>query len=56
MIGGVINLYLKYDNNSDKDKFNPSVYGYFLREFDFQPKNAILIIKDNRNKIIEKKI
>ena len=61
MTGGVVNLYLKYDNNTknynpDKDKFNPSVYGYSLREFDFQPKNGILIISDNRNKIVEKKI
>ena len=61
MTGGVVNLYLKYDNNTknynpDKDKFNPCVYGYSLREFDFQPKNGILIISDNRNKIVEKKI
>lgn len=61
MTGGSINLYLKYDNNSknynpDKDKFNPSSCGYSLREFDFQPQKGILIIKDNRNKIIEKKI
>ena len=61
MTGGSINLYLKYDKNSknynpDKDKFNPSSCGYSLREFDFQPQKGILIIKDNRNKIIEKKI
>ena len=61
MTSGVINLYLKYDNNAknynpDKGKFNPSIYGYSLREFDFQPQIGLLLIKDNRNKIIEKKI
>ena len=61
MTSGVINLYLKYDNNTKnfnpgKDKFNPTIYGYSLREFDFQPQIGILLIKDNRNKIIEKKI
>ena len=61
MTSGVINLYLKYDNNTknynpDKCKFNPSIYGYSLREFDFQSQIGVLFIKDNRNKIIEKKI
>ena len=61
MTSGIINLYLKYDNNMknfnpSKDKFNPMVYGYSLREFEFQPENGIMLIKDLRNKIIEKKI
>ena len=61
MTSCVINLYLKYDNNTknfnpDKCKFNPSIYGYSLREFNFQPQIGVLLIKDNRNKIIEKKI
>ena len=61
MTSGIINLYLKYDNNMKnfnpaKDKFNPAVYGYSLREFEFQPENGIMLIKDLRNKIIEKKI
>ena len=61
MTSGIINLYLKYDNNMKnfnpaKDKFSPMVYGYSLREFEFQSENGILLIKDLRNKIIEKKI
>ena len=61
MTSGVINVYLKYENNTknynpDKDKFLPSIYGYSLREFEFIPQNNILLIKDMRNKIIEKKI
>ena len=60
MTSGVINIYLKYDNNTknytpNKDKFSPSIYGYSLREFEFIPQNSILLIKDMRNKIIEKK-
>ena len=61
MTCGVINVYLKYDNNTknynpEKDKFSPSIFGYSLREFEFIPQNSILLIKDMRNKIIEKKI
>ena len=61
MTSGVVNLYLKYDNNTknfnpEKDKFSPSVFGYSLREFEFIPKNGDLLIKDMRNKITEKKI
>ena len=61
MTCGVINVYLKYDNNTknynpEKDKFSPTTYGYSLREFEFIPQNSILLIKDMRNKIIEKKI
>ena len=61
MTRGVVNLYLKYDNNTknynpDKDKFNPSIYGYSLKEFEFHPENGIMTIKDMRNKIIEKRI
>ena len=61
MTSGVINLYLKYDNNTknynpEKDKFSPSIFGYSLREFEFISQNNILLIKDMRNKIIEKKI
>ena len=61
MTSGIINLYLKYDDNTknynpEKDKFNPTTYGYSLREFEFQPQNGTLLIKDLRNKIVEKKI
>ena len=61
MTSGIVNLYLKYDNNTknfnpEKDKFSPSVFGYSLREFEFIPKNGVLLIKDMRNKITEKKI
>ena len=61
MTTGVVNLYLKYDNNAknfnpEKDKFSPSIFGYSLREFEFIPQNGILYIKDMRNKITEKKI
>ena len=61
MTCGTVNLYLKYDNNTknynpDKDKFSPIIFGYSQREFDFHPENSILLIKDMRNKIIEKKI
>ena len=47
MTSGIINLYLKYDNNMKnfnpaKDKFNPAVYGYSLREFEFQPENGMM--------------
>ena len=61
MTSGIVNLYLKYDNNTknfnpEKDKFAPSVYGYSLREFEFQPKNGVLLIKDTRNRLTEKKI
>jgi DNA repair exonuclease SbcCD ATPase subunit len=61
MTSGVVNLYLKYDNNTknynpEKDNFSPSVFGYSLREFEFIPKNGVLLIKDMRNKITEKKI
>ena len=61
MTCGVVNLYLKYDNNTrnfnpEKDKFNPSIFGYALKEFDFQPEKGVLLIKDMRNKIIEKRI
>ena len=61
MTTGTVNLYLKYDNNTknfnpDKDKFNPTIYGYSQREFDFHPENNILLIRDMRNKITEKKI
>ena len=61
MTSGVVNLYLKYDNNTknynpEKDKFSPSLFGYSLREFEFIPKNNVLLIKDMRNKITEKKI
>ena len=61
MTTGIVNLYLKYDNNTknfnpEKDKFSPSIFGYSLREFEFIPQNGILLIKDIRNKITEKKI
>ena len=61
MTCGNINLYLKYDKNArnfnpDKDRFNPNIHGYSLREFDFQPEYGIMLIKDKRNKITEKKI
>ena len=60
MTTGIVNLYLKYDNNTknfnpEKDKFSPSIFGYSLREFEFIPQNGILLIKDIRNKITEKK-
>ena len=47
MTSGVVNLYLKYDNNTknfnpEKDKFSPSVFGYSLREFEFIPKNGVI--------------
>ena len=61
MTCGVVNLYLKYDNNTrnfnpDKDRFNPSIFGYSFKEFEFQPDNEMMIIKDIRNNIIEKKV
>ena len=61
MTCGTINLYLKYDNNTknfnpDKDKFIPTRFGYSQREFEFTPENGILLIRDTRNKIVEKKI
>ena len=61
MTSGVVNLYLKYDNNAknfnpEKDNFSPSVFGYSLREFEFIPQNNILYIRDMRNKNIAKKI
>ena len=61
MTCGTINLYLKYDNNTknynpDKDKFVPTRFGYSQREFEFNPENGILLIRDMRNKIVEKKI
>ena len=61
MTSGVVNLYLKYDNNTrnfnpDKDRFNPSIFGYSFKEFEFQPDNEMMIIKDIRNNIIEKKV
>ena len=61
MTKGEVNLYLKYDNNAknynpDKDKFNPSIYGYSFKEFEFDSENDIMLIKDMRNKIIEKRI
>ena len=61
MTSGIINLYLKYDNNTknfnpDKDKFIPTRFGYSQREFEFSPENGVLLIRDTRNKIVEKKI
>jgi len=60
MTSGIIYLYLKYDDNTKnynpkKDKFNLTTYGYSLREFEFHPENGTLLIKDLRNKIVEKK-
>ena len=61
MTSGIINLYLKYDNNTknfnpDKDKFIPTRFGYSQREFEFSPENGVLLIRDTRNKIVEKKV
>ena len=62
MTDGTINLYLKYDDNTQnynpiKDsKFIPNKYGYSPREFNFDSQSQILYIKDTRNNIIEKKI
>ena len=61
MTSGTINLYLKYDSNTknfnpDKDKFIPTRFGYSQREFEFSPENGVLLIRDTRNKIVEKKI
>ena len=61
MTEGVINLYLKYDDNiknynPEVDKFIPNKFAYALREFNFDPTNSVLTIKDIKNNIIEKKI
>lgn len=61
MTSGIVHLFLKYnsvakDFNPEKDNFNPKLYGYSQREFTFIPEQSLLVIRDVRNNIIEKKI